>query len=88
MPMTEIKHRMLDKTPNLTRLSERLVQKGLANKMRCDRDKRVVYLELSENGYTFLAGIDERWEKEEHPENKINDEEAKILNELLDRFRS
>ena len=88
MPMTEIKHRMLDKTPNLTRLSERLVQKGLTNKMRCDRDKRIVYLELSEIGYTFLAGIDEKWEIEEHPENKISDEEAKILNELLDKYRS
>jgi MarR family 2-MHQ and catechol resistance regulon transcriptional repressor len=88
MPMTEIKHRMLDKTPNLTRLSDRLKQKGLVDRTRSDDDRRVVYLKLSESGYTFLAGIDEKWEKEDHPEFKLSVDEAKILNELLDKFRS
>lgn len=88
MPMNEIKKRMLDKTPNLTRLSDRLIKRGLIVRSRCEEDKRVVYLELSANGYTFLAGIDEKWELAYHPELNLSEAESKILNELLDKFRN
>jgi len=87
MTMNDIKCRMLDRTPNVTRLSDRLVEKNLVDRVRCDDDRRVVYMEINPVGLQFLKELDEKWNLTDLPQRKLNDEEARQLSELLDKLR-
>lgn len=87
MTMNDIKCRMLDRTPNVTRLSDKLVEKNLVERVRCDEDRRVVYLEINPIGLKFLKDLDEKWTLTDLPERKLNDEEANQLSDLLDKLR-
>lgn len=88
MAMNDIKCRMLDKTPNITRLSDKLESKGLVNRVRSKDDRRVIYLEISGQGIDYLNEIDTAWDHTELPEKKLTLEEARLLNQFLDQLRS
>lgn len=88
MTMNDIKCRMLDKTPNLTRLSDRLIDKGLVNRDRCSNDRRVVYLKINADGEDLLTRIDEAWVKQPQPHHKLTTGESEIISSLLDKIRS
>lgn len=87
MTMNDIKCRMLDRTPNVTRLSDKLVEKNLVDRVRCDDDRRVVYLEINAIGLNFLKDLDAKWMLTDLPERKLSDEEANQLSGLLDKLR-
>lgn len=80
-----VKERMIEKSPNATRLMDKLCDKGLLERTRCENDRRVVYVKISEKGLKLLdkINIDELG----NPMNTISEEEAKILNEILDKIR-
>ena len=88
MTINSIKERMIDKSPNLARLADKLISKELIERRRSDSDRRVVYLTISEKGLKLLAKIDEDnifddikyWDS-------ITEEEAKIGNEILDKIK-
>lgn len=87
MTMNDIKCRMLDRTPNVTRLSDKLVEKKLVERVRCDDDRRVVYLEINSTGLTFLKDLDEKWTNTDLPERNLTNDEANQLSSLLDKLR-
>ena len=80
-----VKERMIEKSPNATRLMDKLYDKGLLERTRCENDRRVVYVKISEKGLKLLdkINIDELG----NPMNTISEEEAKILNVILDKIR-
>jgi DNA-binding MarR family transcriptional regulator len=80
-----VKERMIEKSPNATRLMDKLCDKGLIERTRCENDRRVVYVKISEKGQKLLdkINVDELG----NPMNAISEEEAKILNEILDKIR-
>jgi len=88
MTMNDIRSRMLDRNPNVTRMSDRLIEKGLVERIRCEEDRRVVYLKISEHGNHLLGKLDLEWEATDLPERKLSDEQAKMLNQLLDYLRT
>jgi len=88
MTMNQIKCRMLDKTPNMTRLADKLMKKELLDRIRCNKDRRVVFLEINNSGLELLDKIDIQWSNQYRPEFKLSDEEAFIVNQLLDKMRS
>ena len=51
-----VKDRMIEKSPNTTRLMDKLIDKGLIERIRCEKDRRVVYVKISENGLAILLG--------------------------------
>lgn len=83
--VSDIKSRMVEKTPNTTRLMDKLCAKELIKRARSEEDRRTVYSEITENGLDLLAQID----KKEHdmPTQQITEAEAKELNRLLDKIR-
>jgi len=80
-----VKERMIEKSPNATRLMDKLCDKGLIERTRCENDRRVVYVKISEKGLKLLDKI--KMEEFDNHMNSITEEEAKILNEILDKIR-
>ncbi len=80
-----IKERMIERAPNATRMMDKLSDKKLIERVRCDHDRRVVYINITENGLKLLSKIDSNF-KNDILENLSNDE-ATILSDLLDKIR-
>jgi len=80
-----VKERMIEKSPNTTRLMDKLVSKDLINRTRCEEDRRAVYVEITQNGLDLIDSInvnDDRLDL-----NNITTEEAFELNRILDKLR-
>ncbi len=82
-----VKDRMIEKSPNTTRLMDKLIEKGLINRIRCEKDRRVVYVEISSKGQDILAEIDNSVDNNSFFTEKLNDQEAETLSNLLDKLR-
>lgn len=79
--------RMLDKSSNASRIVDKLEQKGLVVRKQCRNDRRAVDVFISEEGLKTLQELDDIMDKWENAINRLSEEEAKTLNELLDKFR-
>ncbi len=86
--MNTIKALMVDKSPSLTRLSDKLINKGLIERRRSGNDRRVVYLVVSEQGLKLLKKIDDDdiFTKQDFM-SLITEKEAKLFSDLLDKIR-
>ena len=80
-----IKNAMIDKSPNITRLLDKLLSKKLIERYRCKIDRRVVFVCISILGLSLLDEIDKKGETKYL--NNLSEQEAIILNDLLDRIR-
>lgn len=58
LPTLEISNRMLSRSPNITRLIDRLIAKRLARRTRPKEDRRVVIVSLTPQGLELLAHLD------------------------------
>ncbi|MCL7765084.1 MarR family transcriptional regulator [Polaribacter sp. Z014] len=80
-----VKERMIERAPNATRLMDKLCDKNLIERERCDEDRRVVFVKISKEGLILLSSIDEN-NNLSFLEN-ITEEEAAVLSNLLDKIR-
>lgn len=80
-----VKDRMIQKSPNSTRLMDKLCEKKLIQRIRCENDRRVVHIEISKNGLNILLKID--IDDFDNIMESLTDNEAKTLNKLLDKIR-
>lgn len=80
-----VKERMIERAPNATRLMDKLCDKTLISRERCDHDRRVVYVRITNQGLELLKTIDEN--KTLSFLENLSDEEAKTLSNLLDKIR-
>lgn len=83
-----IKERMIEKSPNTTRLMDKLIEKEFIERVRCEKDRRVVYVMITDKGRALLSEIDETLEDSFLFTEKLSDEEAETLSNLLDKLRS
>lgn len=88
MKMHSVKERMIDRAPNATRLTDKLIAKGLVQRERCEDDRRVVYVSISAEGSEMLAQVD-RMSLALHRELEggLSDNDASRLNAILDAWR-
>ncbi|MCC6290017.1 MAG: MarR family transcriptional regulator [Chitinophagaceae bacterium] len=84
----QIRERMLDKMSDTSRIVDRLVLKGLANKKTSAADKRLVDISITELGKEVLERLDQKHDKIDAILDKLSEEDAKFLNILLDKIRS
>ena len=82
-----VKDRMIERSPNTTRLMDKLIDKGLIERIRCEQDRRVVYVNISELGQELLKQIDETSDFSYLTHPAISDQEATQLSDLLDKLR-
>ncbi|HEX6892715.1 MAG TPA: MarR family transcriptional regulator [Chryseolinea sp.] len=83
---TEIKSRMLDKNSDVSRLLDRLLAKKVITKRVSPNDKRAAEVNLTEEGLELLKAID-RKQTQIDSVLVLNDEEASMLSDLLDKSR-
>ncbi len=87
--VNDVKNRMVEKSPNTTRLMDKLFDKGLINRVRCEHDRRVVFVEITDSGLALLSDIDGEINNERSlmTSSNLTDEEANQLSDLLDKMR-
>jgi DNA-binding MarR family transcriptional regulator len=89
LPTMEISERLVEKTPGITGLLDRLEGKGLIRRERCREDRRRVLCSVTPDGVAVL-------ERLERPVSRfdidsmgaLSEEELRRLIKLLDRVRS
>lgn len=83
----QIRDRMLDKMSDTSRIVDRLVLKNLAKKTISKKDKRLVDVTITSKGRNLLDKLDKSPQLIDGVVNNLNEEEAKLLNRLLDKIR-
>lgn len=66
LPTLEISHRMVEQTPGITRLLDRLELKQLVQRERCPVDRRQVLCTITNSGLELLKGLDEPVSRADH----------------------
>lgn len=82
-----VKERMVEKSPNTTRLMDKLIDKGFITRERCSEDRRVVYVKISPTGLKLLLKIDVKLKGTDLFPKGLSDDEAQQLSDLLDKLR-
>ncbi|MEO8772899.1 MAG: MarR family transcriptional regulator [Gelidibacter sp.] len=80
-----IKKRMIERSPNVTRLMDKLYAKELIERFPCDEDRRVVYIKITQKGMELLDSISKDFNQDLLK--NITEEEAVQLSGLLDKMR-
>jgi DNA-binding MarR family transcriptional regulator len=85
--VNDIKRRMIDKMSNVSRLVEKLKQKGFVERVECPSDRRVVFVLMTETGLRLLSEIDKTIEANLAVFSRITVEEAHELSRILEKLR-
>jgi DNA-binding MarR family transcriptional regulator len=89
IPTLEIAERMIEQTPGITRLLDRLEAKHLVHRERCPTDRRQVTCRISPTGLSLLARLDPAVESLDHSALAgLTKAETSQLVRLLDQLRA
>jgi DNA-binding MarR family transcriptional regulator len=83
----EVTEVMLDKNPDLTRLSDRLIKKGLIERSVNEQNRREVQLTITKKGLDLLDKIEPELKKHNQFLMNLSDSEAEQLSDLMDKLR-
>ena len=84
----QIRERMLEKMSDTSRLVDRLVVKGLAKKIVCKTDRRLVDIVITERGKKLLDRLDQKESEMDAILKNLTDKDAAQLSDLLDKVRN
>ena len=88
LPTLEIAERMIEQTPGITRLVDRLEAKKLVHRERCASDRRQIFCRITAAGLALLAKLDEPVRAlADEALHKLSKKDIAQLIELLDRTR-
>lgn len=86
---SEIGERLLDRTPDVTRLLVRLEARGLLRRQRAEHDRRVVEVEITPEGLDVLGRLDAPVQDTiERVGRHLSDDELGALSALLETLRT
>jgi len=83
----QIRERMLDKMSDTSRIVDRLILKGLAQKAVSPKDHRLVDVLITEKGQAVLKDIDDGPDLVLEVMHNVTEEEMETLSLLLDKVR-
>ena len=85
--ISTVRERMIEKSPNTTRLLDKLLEKNFICRNSCKEDKRQSYVEITDSGMDILRQIDNSdFSKLIEPPN-FSESDAEQLSQLLDKLR-
>ena len=86
---SDIGSRLVDRTPDVTRLLVRLEKHGLIERRRAEHDRRVVEVSITEAGLDTLAGLDAPVEGVmDRVTEHLSSDELATLSGLLEKMRA
>lgn len=85
--VNDIMSRMLDRMSNASRLVEKLRLKDLVERTICEKDRRQVDVKITDKGIKLLDELNSKMDNIGELESKITEEEAFLVNEILDKIR-
>lgn len=89
LPTLAISERMIERTPGITRMLDRLEAKDLIWRERCPSDRRQVTCRLTEKGGALLAAIDAVVDTaDDRSMDPLSEKQQQTLIRLLDAIRS
>ena len=89
LPTLEVGARMVEETPGITRLMDRLEAKGLVRRERCPKDRRQHLCRITQEGLELLAGLDGKVVRESDDALKgLTRDQQSSLVRLLDQVRA
>jgi DNA-binding MarR family transcriptional regulator len=89
LPTLAISERMVEKTPGITLMIDRLLAKGLVERTRCTEDRRQVIVRISQAGLDLLASLDGPVDAaNQEMMSCLDDNELRHLIDLLTRLRN
>jgi len=80
-----IKERMIDRSPNATRLMDKLCTKALIERIACETDRRVVHIIITKKGKQLLQSISDNFNDDLIK--NLSEKDAEELSSLLDKMR-
>ena len=89
MPILEIAQRMVTVVPGITGLVDRLEQAGLVRRERCEEDRRVIFVVITQEGLGRLARLDDPVRVlHRRLLGRVTPAELKALIQLLEKVRA
>lgn len=85
LKVQEIKERMLERSPNATRLMDKLCAKNFIQRLTSESDRRVVKISITDKGKAVLKSIPKNFNQELLK--NLSEAEAEQLSNLLDKMR-
>ncbi len=82
-----LKARMLDKSSDVSRLVDKLLEKGFVDRKEKAGDRRQKEVEITQKGLTLLEGMDDCEQKTDTLLKNLDPAEVQELNRLLDKIR-
>lgn len=88
LPTLEIGERLIERMPGITRLLDRLEEKGLVRRERCADDRRLVHCWITSEGLSLLVEMDSEVDQaDDGAVSALTAEQADVLVGLLERVR-
>lgn len=85
--VSNIMERMIDKMSNTSRLVEKLRQKELIERVICESDRRQVDVKITHKGLALLEKVNKEMNAFKNIADNLSEQEAKTINQLLDKMR-
>jgi len=83
-----IQERMIYPNSNVTRILDKLVEKELVHRQHCENNRRMIDVSISEKGLEVLAQSEQlSLDTFEKMREALSEQEARQLNDMLDRLR-
>lgn len=88
LPVLDIAGRMIEPSPAITRLLDKLEKKRLVQRVRCPEDRRQVLCTITMDGLELLASLDEPVDQAAKNSLRLGRDDLDRLIRLLDRIRA
>jgi len=89
LPTLSVGERMIERTPGVTRLLDRMERKGWVMRNRCEEDRRRVWCMITAEGLALLTHLDAPIDSvDDVLEEALSEKELETLASYLDRIRA
>ncbi|MCX2742037.1 MarR family winged helix-turn-helix transcriptional regulator [Pontibacter anaerobius] len=83
----DIQNRMVDRNSNVTRLIDKLIEKGYVTRDICQTNRRMIEVRITETGLKKLQEVDAMFPSLMERFHNLSQEEAVLVSNLLDKLR-
>ncbi|MDX5482305.1 MAG: MarR family transcriptional regulator [Hymenobacteraceae bacterium] len=83
----DIQSRMVDRNSNVTRLIDKLIEKGYVTRDICAANRRMIEVRITEKGLQVLDQVDTKFPELFGRFHNLSQEEAVLASNLLDKLR-